>query len=205
MSKSILAIVGSPRKSGLTASLLKYFKEYVNETEKDLEVNLIYLSDYTINHCNGCDGCLRKPNVCSQNDKDDMPKIEDAMKKADAIVIGAPSYFASVPGILKDIIDRSRAMKMAKYSIKDKYFSVITAAGLQGGGINSVQDDLIHFALIQGMIVVGALGHPVLVGNLPSETLQKLNVKDFRKPSEPGEVSKNGVKSLADRFISLLK
>ena len=210
MSKSILAIMGSPRATGLTAALLKIFQEKVEELNKGTEavqqikIDILMLKDFVIQHCTGCDACLRKPNECPLSEKDDMKKVEEAMLKADAIIIGAPSYFAGMPGIVKDLIDRTRPMKMQKYLLKNKYFSVITATGLQGGGQNSVQDDLIHFALIQGMIVVGALGHPVLMPNFPNESLQMLELKKFRKPNEPGEIANTTTANLAQRIWDLL-
>ncbi len=76
---------------------------------------------------------------------------------------------------------------------------------LRGGGSNWVADSLIHWGLIQGMIVVGALGHPVLEGNLPSETLQKCGLKEFRKPSEISEISQKTSSNLAERLWNLVK
>jgi multimeric flavodoxin WrbA len=213
MAKKIVAILGSPRKKGLTNTLLSVFKENIDklsnqegvEEDQKVSVEILNLVDYKINHCTACDLCLRRPNECPLTETDDMAKIETMMKDADAILVGSPSYFYNVPGILKDLIDRSRPMKMAKYQLKDKFFSVITTAGLQGGGFTAVNDSLIHWALIQGMIVISALGHPVIVPNFPSESGQMLGVKEFRKPSEPGEVSTAAVEALAKRFWNLLK
>ncbi|MHA1729826.1 MAG: flavodoxin family protein [Promethearchaeota archaeon] len=209
MSNKILAIIGSPRKSGLIATQIAQFESKIKELnqsgDKNVDIEVLRLSDYKIEHCNGCDSCLRKPYECPLSEKDDMLKVENAMKSADAIVIGAPSYFAAMPGIVKDLVDRSRPMKMARYQLKDKYLSVITASGLVGGGSNWVADGLIHWALIQGMIIVGALGHPVLEGNLPSETLQMQGLKKFRNPSEIGEISKKVSENLAERIWDLLK
>lgn len=208
MSKKILLINGSPRKSGLIGSMIAQFKSKIdelNQGEGNVEVEVFQLSDYKVEHCNGCDACLRKPYSCPLSENDDMPKLEEIMKSADAIVMGAPSYFADMPGIVKDLIDRSRPMKMAKYQLKDKFLSTITASGLRGGGSNWVADSLIHWGLIQGMIVVGALGHPVLEGNLPSETLQKCGLKEFRKPSEISEISQKTSSNLAERLWNLVK
>ena len=204
--KKIVLLNGSPRKSGMTASLLKHFQTII-ETTDDNHINVDYhdIVDFKINHCTGCDTCLRKPHECSQSNTDDMLKLETILKNADGIVIGAPAYFGSVPGILKDMIDRSRPMKMAKYQLKDKLFSTISTAGLQAGGHNWVVDTLNHFALMHGMIVVGSVGHPVLVSNFAGETLQMNNVKEFRKISEPGEIGLKTTEELAKRFIDLLK
>ncbi|MHA1897040.1 MAG: flavodoxin family protein [Promethearchaeota archaeon] len=210
-------IQSSPRKNGLTASLCQIFLNKIkalNETnnsesqgEGGVEAELIHLYDYNLENCTGCDVCLRKPNTCplSEHGDDDMLKLEELMKGSSAIIIGAPSYFGNVPALLKTLIDRSRAMKMQKYQLKDKLFSMITVSGLADGGSNWVQDALIRFALIQGMIVVAALGHPVIMANLPTETLQKEGIREFRKPNEPGEKAKTLVENLADRIFTLLK
>lgn len=206
--KKILLINGSPRKNGLTNSLLVEFKnkiEELNKTNDKIALEFIHLSDFKIEHCNGCDSCLKTPNLCPLSEKDDMLKLENSLKSSDAIIIGSPSYFANVTALVKDIIDRSRPMKMQKYQLKDKLFSCITTTGLKDGGSNNVFDCLSHWALIQGMIVIGALGHPVLMNNLPSESLQMQGLKEFRKPSEPGELAKNLVANLAERVYTLLK
>ncbi|MCP4760712.1 MAG: flavodoxin family protein [archaeon] len=208
MTKKIVLVNGSPRKNGLTNALITQFKtkiEDLNQSgDKSVDCDILQLSNFTIEHCNGCDSCLKKPNICPLSEKDDMPKIEEILKNADAIIVGAPSYFANIPGIMKDLIDRSRAMKMARYQLQNKYFSTMVATGLKDGGGNWVVDTLIHWALIQGMIVVGALGHPVLANNIPSESLQMQGLKEFRKPSESGEIANLVSSNLAERVWNLL-
>jgi multimeric flavodoxin WrbA len=206
--KKILLINGSPRKNGLTNALLMEFKNKIaelNKTNDKVTIDLIHLSDFKIEHCTGCDTCLRAPNTCPFSEKDDMLKIENALKSSDVIIVGSPAYFANVTALVKDIIDRSRPMKMQKYQLKDKIFSAVVAAGLKDGGSNFVFDCLFHWALIQGMIVVGSLGHPVLMNNLPSESLQMQGAKEFRKPTEPGDLAKTLVGNLAERIFNLLK
>ena len=208
MAKKILLINGSPRKNGLTNALLTAVKKKIDElkesTKKEIDSEILQLSDYKIDHCTGCDACLRRPNTCPLSEKDDMLKIENAMKSADAIIIGSPTYFGDMSGLVKVIIDRSRPMKMQGYQIKDKLFSGVSAAGLQNGGNNWVADSLIHFALIHGMIVVGGLGHPVLESNMANETLQMLGLKEFRKINEPGEIAIKTSANLGERIFNLL-
>jgi len=207
--KKVLILNASPRKNGLTNSLLLNFKKKIDEliqnSDSKIISELIQLSDYNILHCTGCDACLKSPNICPLNEKDDMNKIEEKFIESDAIIVGSPSYFANVPGIMKDLIDRSRPMKMAKYKLQNKYFSVIAASGLRDGGNNFVANTLIHWALIQGMIVIAALGHPVIMNNFPSESLQMINLKEFRQKDQPSELSVTLVNNLAERIFDLLK
>jgi len=163
----IVGISGSPKKEKSSTQFL-----LVKALEASgAETKLINISEYNIQHCTGCDSCVRKK-PCPQSANDDMPKLEEELLKADGIIISAPSYFTSVPGVLKDFIDRSRAMKMLDHQLKDKVFGALTYAGLRYGGQEHVIDVLNRYALGQGMIVVGASGSPVKHGTFGSGSLQ---------------------------------
>ena len=164
----IVGICGSPKSE---RSSTRFLLEKALEAISDGQTELLNIIDYNILHCTGCDSCVRKK-PCPQSANDDMSKIEKKLVGADGIIIAAPSYFTSVPGVLKDFIDRSRAMKMNDHQLKDKVFGAITYAGLRYGGQGHVIDVLNRYALGQGMIVVGSVGSPVKHGNFGSGSLQ---------------------------------
>ncbi|MFW9963080.1 MAG: flavodoxin family protein [Candidatus Sifarchaeia archaeon] len=164
----IIGICGSPKNKG---SNTRFLLETALEAISGGQTILLNIIDYNILHCTGCDSCVRKK-PCPQSAKDDMPELEKKLIEADAIIIAAPSYFTSVPGVLKDFIDRSRAMKMNDHQLKDKVFGAITYAGLRYGGQEHVIDVLNRYALGQGMIVVGSVGNPVKHGTFGSGSLQ---------------------------------
>ena len=186
------------------------FKQKMDNLNESKEVddqnatNIIYLVDYNIAPCIACDACLRRTNVCPLSESDDADKIKELLINADAIILGSPSYFGNVPGIVKNLMDRSRPWKMDGYALKNKLISPVVAAGSQNGFVGGVQDAIIHFALIQGMIVIGAIGNPVIEGNLPAETLQMETLKSFRKPDEIGEIALKSIKDLAQRIDEFL-
>ena len=99
--KKILAIVGSPRKKGNTDILIDKVLEGVKS--EDVEIEKIYLSDYVIKECIGCEQCN---NDCRCVIEDDMQKIYIKLEEADALVIGSPTYYYNVSGITKMFIDR---------------------------------------------------------------------------------------------------
>jgi len=173
----IVGICGSPKKErSNTRLLLEKALEAASESHSDGDMKqtttlLLNICDFDIRHCTGCDSCVRKK-PCPESVKDDMPKIEEKLLQADGIIIAAPSYFTSVPGVLKDFIDRSRFLKMQDHQLKNKVFAAITYAGLRYGGQEHVIDVLNRYALGQGMIVVGALGSPVKDGTFGSGSLQ---------------------------------
>jgi multimeric flavodoxin WrbA len=164
----IVGICGSPKSE---RSSTRFLLEKALEAVSVGQTMLLDIRDFNIQHCTGCDSCVRKK-PCPQSANDDMSEIEKKLIDADGIIIAAPSYFTSVPGILKDFIDRSRAMKMNDHQLKDKVFGAITFAGLRYGGQEHVVDVLNRYALGHGMIVVGSVGSPVKHGTFGSGSLQ---------------------------------
>lgn len=72
---------------------------------------VINLYDKELRDCVGCMVCRTKL-VCPV--KDDMPEIAEAITGADRIVIGAPCYWANMPGVLKTMFDRLVYLFIAK-------------------------------------------------------------------------------------------
>lgn len=173
----VVGICGSPKSEKshteflLRKALDAASSELSSSSNKEGNTVLLKMSDYEIRHCTGCDACVRRK-PCPESEKDDMPEIEEWLRKADGIIISAPSYFTAVPGVLKDLIDRSRPMKMNGNELKDKIFGAISYAGLRYGGQEHIVDYLNRFALGHGMIVVGAVDNPVKDGFFGAGSLQ---------------------------------
>ena len=165
----VLGISGSPRGGKNTEALLRAALEAAEEA--GAEVDLLRLSDYRIKPCDGCNVCLRERR-CPLDDEDDMASLRERMLWADAIIFAAPSYFGSVPGVLKNLMDRSRPLKMDGHRLGNKVASALSVSGLRHGGGEHVVEAVIRFALTHGMIIVGCLGDPLSQGWLPIATLQ---------------------------------
>ncbi|MFW9784337.1 MAG: flavodoxin family protein [Candidatus Heimdallarchaeota archaeon] len=198
-------IVGSPRKNKSCNFLIDQAIDGINSTPYNFQIEKIQISDYEITPCNGCDQCLRPPNDCPLSEKDDMIKLEEKILGSVALLIAAPNYFGSVSSQIKVLIDRSRPWKMKNYLLKDVIFAPLASTGLRNGG-EGVISDLINFALIQGMIVVGnTLGSPVIEGNIPISSLQKYNLKEFLAKGETDELAGVIAKDLGKRISELVQ
>ena len=98
---NVLGVVGSKRKKGNTAYLVK---QALYEIEsKDVETQLIYLGDYNISGCTGCEGCKDTYKCVVM---DDMQKIYPLIRNADAIILGSPTYFYNITADMKAFIER---------------------------------------------------------------------------------------------------
>ncbi|MFW9969768.1 MAG: flavodoxin family protein [Candidatus Odinarchaeota archaeon] len=200
----ITLIVGSPRKNKSCNFLIDSAIEGIRSLSEEFVINKIHISDFKITPCNGCDQCLRPPNDCPLAKEDDTKKLEDYILGSDALIIAAPNYFGSVSSQIKVLIDRSRPWKMKNYLLKDVIFAPMASTGLRNGG-EGVISDLINFALIQGMIVIGnATGSPVIEGNIPITSLQKYKLKEFLGKDEYDELGGLMAKDLGKRIAEFL-
>jgi len=200
----ITLIVGSPRKNKSCNFLIDEAIEGIRSVNGEFEINKIHITDYKLIPCNGCDQCLRSPNDCPLAKEDDTKKLEDVILGSDALIIAAPNYFGSVSSQIKVLIDRSRPWKMKNYLLKDVIFAPMASTGLRDGG-EGVISDLINFALIHGMIIIGnALGNPVIEGNIAITSLQKYKLKEFLGKDEIDELGGLIAKDLGKRVAQFL-
>lgn len=102
MSKKVLIVAGSPRKNGNSDLLAQQFAK--GSQEEGHEVETVYLREYKLNYCLGCQTC-GKTGVCVQKDR--MSEIIPKMQAADVIVLASPVYFYSVSGQMKVFLDRT--------------------------------------------------------------------------------------------------
>ena len=103
----IISILGSPKKHGNTATILKKVSTKLNGSA---DIEIIHITDYKINGCLGCSCCqqvLDKPG-CIQ--KDDGEKLLQKIMDADVVLYGTPLYGHSYSGQLKIFMDRHVAL-----------------------------------------------------------------------------------------------
>ncbi|OQY43177.1 MAG: NADPH-dependent FMN reductase, partial [Desulfobacteraceae bacterium 4572_87] len=99
----ILTLLGSPKISGNTATVLSMFEENV-KTEH--EVERIHITQHKVGGCLGCMKCQAKKDAPGCVQKDDALTIFDKMIHADAIVYASPLYCWSFSSQIKPLIDR---------------------------------------------------------------------------------------------------
>ncbi|MDR1688120.1 MAG: flavodoxin family protein [Clostridiales bacterium] len=112
--KNIVVLSGSPRKGGNTDMLCVAFT--IGAENAGNSVTLFRTADMKIGGCLGCGHCFKEKGICIQ--KDDMPPVLDALRKADALVLASPIYYWSVTAQLKLAIDRMYPLISVKAMIK---------------------------------------------------------------------------------------
>ncbi len=100
----VIALQGSPKKNGNTATVLGMVREELEAQGHEMET--IRVSIKKINGCLGCFACNEKPDELGCVQKDDAPAVFEAMIAADAIIYATPLYTTSFSAQLKALLDR---------------------------------------------------------------------------------------------------
>ncbi len=100
------------------------------------------------------EGTKRVPGVVTSLKKVDDVSKQD-LESADAIILGAPTYYASIPGKMKVVID-DWSWKM-KVDFTDKVGGAFATGGGQMGGKEHTAVSLLLFMVNLRMVVAGPL------------------------------------------------
>ena len=97
--------MGSPRKNGNTAALLRAFME--ENRDMGIEQDMIWLYDRTILPCLSCKQCQSTPwgtFGCPQ--EDDMQAIFDSVQTSEVLILASPIYSWYCTPPMKAVMDR---------------------------------------------------------------------------------------------------
>ncbi len=154
----VMALMGSPRKSGYTAKLLGTL---LREFPKGTNIEIINLYELNPIPCNACGYC-KAGNGCSKKD------LEEFFKKfetADVIIFATPIYFMGVPAPMKALIDRfqryyeARFRRNVKHPIeKRRKAALIVTSGSDGEiGFEVVKHQLLQAFSVLNIELGGAM------------------------------------------------
>lgn len=166
----VLGISGGHRKGGNTDGLVARALS-VCESE-GCDVEFITLSEKNIDYCTVCDAC-RKSFTCTV--EDDVFPILEKMRGADALIIGTPTYFASVSGKLKAFMDRTLPLRRNQMMLASKIGGAIAVGGSRNGGQEKAVAEIMDWMFLHEMIVVSdkqtAHFGGIAVGRNPGDAL----------------------------------
>jgi len=150
----VVAFNGSPRKKGNTWLLINHVFRKLEE--EGIECELVNLTGNSIRGCTACMKCRENLDQrCSIN----TDIINDCIKKmleADGIIIGSPTYFASLTAETKALIDRAGYVAKANNSMLKRKVGAAVSAVRRAGSLNVFQA-INNFYLINEMIIPGSI------------------------------------------------
>ena len=148
-----LAVSGSPRKAGNTEILLG--KVLAPLKEKGWETEFVQVWGKAIRGCMACVKCREKKNMQCVVDNDIFNEIFAKMVKADAIILGSPTYFTDVSAEMKALLDRSGFVALSNGRVFQGKIGAAVVA-VRRGGATHVYDTINHMFLMNQMIIPGS-------------------------------------------------
>ena len=148
-----IAVNGSPRSGGNTELLLKEVLDELGAVGWDTE--LVKVGGTSIRGCIACQQCFKnKDNLCAVN-SDNFNDIFTKMLRADAMILGSPTYFAAVSADLKALIERAGYVAYAN----DQAFAGklgVAVVAVRRGGATHAYDTINHMFQMSRMILPGS-------------------------------------------------
>ncbi len=136
--KRIVIIKGSPRRRGNSSTLANSLIR--GAEENCVQVEEFFLQNLDIKPCNACNACIKQPEKKCIID-DDMQKIYEALRSADALVIASPTYWFNISAQTKLFIDRLYGLvEPDKNIMRSKKIGII----LTYGDSNEISSGAIH-------------------------------------------------------------
>jgi len=149
----VVAFNGSPRKDGNTSRLIDRVLSELNQ--EGIETEMIQIGGRNIHGCIACYKCFENKDQRCAVDNDILNDCLKKMLAADGIILGSPTYFATMTSELKALIDRSGLVAMANgYLFKRKVGAAVVAA--RRAGAVQTFDAINHFFTIGQMIIPGS-------------------------------------------------
>lgn len=121
MSKKIVVITGSPRKTGNSFAMTDAFIKAAKE--KGHAITRFDAAFANVGGCRACETCYRTGKPCSFDD--DFNKIAPAILEADTVVFSMPVYWYSIPSQIKAVIDKLFSFVVGGKDIAGKEFALI--------------------------------------------------------------------------------
>ena len=148
-----LAVNGSPRRGGNTEILLKKVLEPLDNN--GWETEFIQLGGKNIRGCLACFKCAENQDQQCVIKNDIFNDIFAKMVKADAIILGSPTYFTDVSAEMKALLDRAGFVAIQNGRLfRGKIGAAVVA--VRRGGATHVYDTINHMYLMSQMIVPGS-------------------------------------------------
>ncbi|MBR2695175.1 MAG: flavodoxin family protein [Thermoguttaceae bacterium] len=162
----VLLVNGSPHKNGCVFTALS---EIAKTLERDdIQSEIFHIGNRPVQGCAACFAC-QKENAQGCVFKDQLYiDFVDRIKTCDAIVIGAPVYYASAPGALCAILDRV-FFSASRYLIHKPGACVVNC---RRGGASATFDRLNKYFTILQMPVVSSQYWNSTHGHNPEEIIQ---------------------------------
>lgn len=179
----VLAINGSPHKSGTTHSAIEIIFNILNQESIDIEE--INIGSDLNRVCTGCFCCDKQqiPKCIFTDDR--VNEIISKCNTVDGLILASPVHFSGIAGGMKSFLDRF--MYLGSNGVLQKKVGMSVVTQRRAGGVAAL-DQLNHYFEYVGMPIVTSCYLNIIHGIKPEEIYQD---------EEGKNVLENGARNMA--------
>jgi multimeric flavodoxin WrbA len=149
----VLALNGSPRANGNTNAMLRCALAQLDA--QGIETELVQIGTRTIRPCLACGQCRANLDRRCAQTGDDVNDLIEKMISSDGVLLGSPTYFASITPPMKALIDRAGLVVKVNGDLLARKVGAGVVAKRRGGAMQAF-NTLNAFFLIGQMIIPGS-------------------------------------------------
>ena len=149
----VVGFNGSPRKEGNTSLLIR--RVFSRLEAAGIETELVQVGGKPVRGCTACLKCRENMDGRCVIDDDIVNDCIGKMVEADGIILGSPTYFASLTSETKGLIDRAGYVCRGNGALLKHKAGAGVVAVRRAGAVN-VFNAINHFFLINEMFVPGS-------------------------------------------------
>jgi multimeric flavodoxin WrbA len=160
----VLALNGSPRKSGNTALLIDEVLARLEDS--GIATEHVSLAGHRLAGCNACDKCSERRDLTCALKDDGFNVLMAKMAAAEGIILGSPVYFGGVTATMKALLERAGYVSVVCDGVLRRKVGAAVVAVRRAGAVSTF-DSMNHLFLTCQMVVVGSsywnlgIGHAV--------------------------------------------
>ncbi len=162
----VIGINGSPRPEGNTDLALREMAKELQTA--GIEMEIIQVGNKPVRGCLACGTCIRKKDERCVMSDDIVNEMIQALKGADAIVLGSPVYYAGIAGTMKSFCDRVFYVASANGGMFDGKVGAALVAARRSGG-SAAYAGLNYYLTISKMLIAGSSYWNIVHGALAGE------------------------------------
>ena len=140
----VTAINGSPDNEGNTMTALVVMADALRE--EGIQTEILQVGGEQIHGCTGCGFCWKSENNFCVFTDDVVNDFSLKMRNADGIILGAPTYYAGIPGDMKSFLDRAFFSGSSYFKYK---VGTAVAVVRRTGGLDTLQGLMNFFDLAE--------------------------------------------------------
>ncbi|MBG0790174.1 MAG: flavodoxin family protein [Desulfovibrionaceae bacterium] len=149
----VVAFNGSARKGGNTAEMIK--RVFTELEAEGIETELVELAGKKMHGCVACSKCAENKDGRCSVDNDFVNECIAKMTEADGIILGSPTYFATISTEMSALIDRAGMVSLVNGGLLARKVGAGVVAARRGGAIQTF-NTLNAFFFINQMVVPGS-------------------------------------------------